>query len=228
MIARALKWAGGFFVDELPFLLLAGIGLFAFGCWVGHVNTANAEAAKQLKQSRQLTQLLDKAAEISRRETATLRDELATLQADKEALEERLNHVPLVVSRVPACPPRAVVARAPGAEPAAAGAPAEAAPRPARADGADGLQLTAGAVRLWNDALTGLRVPGDRRGAAAGAERAGAAGAEVGEEDDAAGTALSVADAWANHITNASSCREDRARLARLTAAVRERQNLNP
>lgn len=80
---------------------------------------------------------------------------------------------------------------------------------PAPGAGGDGVRLTAHAVRLWDSALAGADVP-----------RAGCTAADPTAPACAADAGVTLADALANHATNAALCAQDRANLLQLQAAV--------
>lgn len=81
------------------------------------------------------------------------------------------------------------------------------APSEARVAGSAGLgdSLSLGAVWMWNSALDPDSVPA-----------AACDSADSAQQTCAAGSAVSLWDAWDNHAVNARSCAEDRLRLQRL------------
>lgn len=83
---------------------------------------------------------------------------------------------------------------------------------PTRLDRGPAVRLSAHALRLWNSALAGRDVPVGACGSADPTAGACAAGVDT-----------TLDEAWANHITNATSCAIDRARLAQLIEFLRRR-----
>ena len=176
-------------------------GGFGLGYWAGDHNRNNAWLAKQAKVERQAK--ADYEAEVKRGNDASgaFLVEHQAMQSNFQNLTEKFNglskRVPLVVAGRPdACSTRADrvdAQRSPklqpgpqaldGSEPAGAASPV----------------LTAGAVWMWNSALTGTDQP------------AGACGSlDTTEAACAAATTATIDDAWANHKTNAQLCAEDR------------------
>jgi len=171
-------------------------------------------------------------AEIARGEQASrayatdfgdLTTRYATLQAQFHALTPR---IPLALHLAPARPVQPAASRTTG--PVASGPPPSAVvateaagqaptlvPGVAEVDSdraAGDLVLSAGAVWMWNSALVGTDVP------------AGACStADTSESACAAGTTISLVDAWRNHARNAQSCAEDRLRYQRLIDFLQSR-----
>lgn len=200
------------------------LALLLGGVWMGHYLAgleAEADQAKQLRAVR-------KQANQDRRDADTRYDALAEqLRANARyatTLEERYRHAaPLAVvsrpdSRALACRP--VQPAQPvftddadaAAAPRVGGAQADAGVATA-APGPD-VQLSLGAVSLWNSALAAADVAA---GACSPADPASAA--------CAAASTAGLEDAWANHRSNALSCAEDRARLTELIALIKQRQD---
>jgi len=65
---------------------------------------------------------------------------------------------------------------------------------------------------MWNSALAGTDVPARS-----------CSTADASKPSCAAGTAISLADAWHNHARNAQSCAEDRLRYQRLIDFLQSR-----
>ena len=118
----------------------------------------------------------------------------------------------------------ALAAQPPAADHAAAPAPAgpngAAPPAPLAGElvaAGTELQLSLGAVRLWDSALGGRRRPASLA-------------ADTCPADDPAASACALAagitlrDAWLNHTANASRCAQDRSQLEQLIALLRERE----
>lgn len=151
---------------------------------------------------------------------AELQQTLSASTAFTTALQQGPAHAaPITVARTSACRPvaahRAAIHAAPHAgavaqPPQPAPAAASAAPPPVLAERADAGpadpgadHLTAGAVSLWNSALRGVPLASGACGTADAPDGACAAAAPGG---------LTVAHAWANHLTNAQLCRDNSAR----------------
>lgn len=174
---------------------------------VGEAQERARWEARQMKVERQAQQ--DFAANVQLGNQAAA-DQLADerqVRRHADGLTTERRHATLTLPP-PAC--LAPVARAelqPDASPPAA--PAAEPP-----GGADGVRLTADAVRLWNSALAGHDVP------------AGACGADAAAGGPCAANAgLTVADAWDNQAANALACRIDRARLTRLQTYLKQTEN---
>ena len=177
--------------------LVVVVAIAGLGYWAGDHNRNNAWLAKQGQIEREAHKQYQ--AEVKRGETASgaYLKAYQNMQNQFESLTEKFHAVrkrsPLVVS-------------APGA--ACAGAVAGSGPSAAGADTGfanDVPVLTAGAVWMWNSALTGRDQP------------AGACSALDGSPAACAvATPLTLDDAWDNHATNAQLCAEDRLAHQRL------------
>lgn len=88
----------------------------------------------------------------------------------------------------------------------------------AAAPGADGTALSDDAVSLWNGALFAAS------GASAPAAAHPCTAADAARGACAPGPAVTLSQAWANHITNATACAAQREQLSELIATVRQRQ----
>ncbi len=210
----------------LPYIIASWLvvaALFGLGYQLGS-HRANA-AWQDKSQKAQLAAARQYQAEVKRGEAAatrylaqftTLKDSYETLHTQAAALRQR---VPLFAGNGsrPLCPPDHIALAAPHGAPAAppaTGAPTAAADIPATqlphgsAHGVAGLELSLGAVWLWNSALAGADIP-------AGACRAATAASQP-EAACAPSSGLTADDAWANHAANAQSCAEDRQRHQRL------------
>lgn len=181
---------------------LAGLILLAFACggsyWLGDHHRNNAWLAKQGEIVRKAHEKYEAEVERGNKAVGNYLDDLHAKELDYEALETRFKELrkstPLVVRQVAEC-----------AAPAAAPEPATAAPgRVERPAGAQ-LELSLGALRLWNSALTGRDAPAGACGTDAAAPGACALGA-----------GRTLDDAWDNHAANAKRWNEDRLRCTRL------------
>lgn len=154
------------------------------------------------------------------------------IDAAASATQAEIPHVPLaVVSCARNDRPRAGTAVRSPVRVGAASSADDVRPQPGdgsadqvRGDGG-AVRLSAGGVRLWNDALTGRGgyLPSDSCSDAEARGEACAAGTASGQpsRDDSESTELTLADAWINHTTNAASCARDRVRLDALTQLLR-------
>lgn len=88
-------------------------------------------------------------------------------------------------------------------------------------DGSDGAAsgalLTAGAVWMWDSALTGTDQPANTCGAA-----------DTSPAACAAATKVTLDDAWANHTTNAEACAKNRLEHQQLIDLIQQRQGAKP
>lgn len=199
----------------LAALALYGWGAFELGRDVESATWLQAQA-DQVKRDREA---YDDSLRLANRAAAAAIDDARQVRAFAATLQSEMRDAqrpPLAVCS-PAAARRAVPVRAGGGAARATAEPAELAPAaeaaaPAGVD-PDRVLLTADAVRLWDSALAGVRVP------------AGACGADGTPADAcAAATGYDLDDAWGNHITNASSCAEDRARYRRLIDYLQQTQ----
>lgn len=195
--------------QSLALRVLAAVGVlmmaFCVGAWWGHeqaITTADADRARAADKALRQYQ---RAVNDGQAAAEALREQLRAKGRYQVTVEERLRHASLIVPG--AAPAKAQCA---GAAPAivtdsaaAAEAPAALAPTPGpELDARDvGLQLSLGAVSLWNSALAGADVAAGACGAADPTQPACAAGAGI-----------TLAEAWANHAQNAASCAADRTR----------------
>lgn len=157
------------------------------------------------------------------------------------ALQLEADHVPILVpaagARAAGCPAaaagrpvrRAAPAARPGFVASQPGQP-QRDPEPDQAEAsqsgaaADDLVLSSVALCMWNAPYTasgGDQLP-------AHADAAAAAIAEACAAEGGAPSGVSVRDALKNHLTNATSCQQDRARLDELTAPLRAWQMQAP
>ncbi len=204
-------------MNSLAVRALAALGyslaLLLGGVWMGHHLAgveADAAQAKVLKAERVKA---DKDRRDADARFDALNEQLRAKGRYATTLEERSRHAaPLaVVSRAVACSPVQL------AQPVFTDGAAAAAPRvgDTQADLAQpAVQLSLGAVSLWNSALAGSDVAADS-----------CSPADPASPACAAASTASLEDAWANHRSNALSCAEDRARLAALTALIKQRQD---
>lgn len=184
----------------------------AFCFYGGYQYSDNAWQARQAKQVK--AQALADQAEQVRSDKAARQviDERLALEKSYADLKEKFDAFtsrgPLVVWRngasavcdtgaVPGGVPSGAVApgQPPGHGPAGSSSP----------DAGAAISLSAGAIWMWNSALTGTDTPAGACGAADPTSPACAADAGV-----------SIAAAWANHTANAQACASDRLRHQRL------------
>jgi hypothetical protein len=180
-------------------LLILGLALLAGGYRWGSTAADNQHAATQLKKERAAATQFQQ--EVQRGQTASLvhQAEARELNASYSQLQEVFNdykkRYPLLVRR--AATPGTAVAPATTATPGATGCINLVAVPDTAAD-AD-TQLSAGAVWMWNSALTGANAP---LGACSLADQS--------EPACAVEAGVTLADAWANHAENARLCAQDR------------------
>ena len=91
------------------------------------------------------------------------------------------------------------------------------APDPVNSDDLAGPLLTAGAVWMWNSALTGKDQPANTCGAV-----------DPTAPACAVATSITLDDAWDNHATNAQICAEDRLFHQRLIDLLKQREGIAP
>lgn len=137
-------------------------------------------------------------------------------------LQDQLNAIQRIARNVKSF---SLVAPVSAGQPACAGCyrPDEELEQRARLPGRDSspVDLSLGAVWLWNAALTGQAAPAGACSIDAGTGQASAACAST--------SGLSLDAAWANHTTNAASCALDRANHQRLINFINQReQSLAP
>ena len=193
----------------LPLLAMAWLG---FGFYSGYQYSDNAWQARQAKQVQAQAQALQAEqvrSEAAAREAIDERLAWEKSYADlKEKFDAFTSRGPLVVWRngasavcdtgaVPGGVPSGAVApgQPPGHGPAGSSSP----------DAGAAVSLSAGAVWVWNSALTGTDTPAGACGAADTANPACAVDAGV-----------SIEAAFANHTANAQACAADRLRHQRL------------
>lgn len=159
--------------------IVFGLVLFVAGLGTGVHFAHQAARAEADEQLHEQIRLGTKA-------STELQAELRGAQDYARDLERRARHVPFVAAAaaLPASAASAAVDRAP-------------------------VHLTAGAVSVWNSALTGADVPANSCGPADPASRT-----------CAAATDLTVDDAAENQRVNAELCRQDRIQLQRLINAA--------
>lgn len=199
-------------------LVAASAALLSAGGWVGHTVTDNAWEAKQAKEREQQRQQYE--AEVARGDKASTnylnehRDQEERYgQLDDSFKQFRARSGLYAASRV--APPVAVAGAAPAADPT----------EEATAPGCVVVQLEVdaepppfnlGAIWMWNSALAGGNTPAGACGTDAAASEADPACAES--------SGLNADDAWDNHIANAKSCAEDRARYRHLIEFLKGRE----
>jgi hypothetical protein len=214
----------------LPYILFSWLvvaALFGLGYQFGS-HRANA-AWQDESQKAQLAAAAQYQAEVKRGEVAathyldeftTLKDRYETLHTQATALRQR---VPLFAGNGsrPLCPTGPLSVAAAIGAPAPSGATASVTDTPATqlpdgsAHGAAGLELSLGAVWVWNSALAGADTPAGSCGAATAASQPGTACAPS--------SGLTADDAWANQADNAQSCAADRQRYQRLIDFLKRR-----
>lgn len=210
MSALAVRWLAG---------LLCTLAVAAGSYWAGDHNRNNAWLAKQAVVDRDAHAKY--VAEVVRGDKAmgNLITEHQALQSNFQNLTEKFNglskRVPLVlVGGGSAC--------ATGPDSLGIGRLGKPRPQPEALDGrelssGDGPRLTAGAVWMWNSALTGTDQP------------AGACGAnDTTSAACAAATEATLDDAWANHRANAQTCAEDRLGHKSLIDFLNKRASTKP
>jgi hypothetical protein len=210
--------------------LLVAFGLAALAFTAGFAGGAQHErqaaAAKAAAEAAAQQRTLAAERTEGDKAVAGLRQQLEQARSYQQTLAQRIAHAPLVANA--RCPQPPLVGRAGGsAVPGGVGgggagdrggiaadpaAPPGAALPDAGAGGGD-IRLSLGAVSLWNSALFGLDLP-------AGACRAD----DPASPACAADAGIGLADAWANHATNAATCAADRARYAALIGYLTQRQ----
>lgn len=157
---------------------------------------ALARTRAALAGAQQALQARAAAAEHDAATLARLGLRVARISATEAQLTERLAHVQLLAAAADAAP----CAAAPGA------------------DGAADPALSDAAVRLWNGALFAAS------GASAPAAVHPCTAADAALGACAPGPAVTLSQAWANHITNAAACAAQREQLSELIATVRQRE----
>lgn len=199
---------------------LLSLAMSGASYWMGDHNRNNAWLAKQLTQERAYHEAVQvearrgqAAAAQSINEQQALQKSYATLESKFDALTRR---GPIVVYRAGngssgACGERV--------DAAAGGKPDQAAnvPGSGSAGGAFDLDLSLGAVWVWNSALAGTDTPAGACGAA-----------DTSPEACAAGSGISLEAAWANHAANAQTCASDRLRHQRLIDFISAAQGTAP
>jgi hypothetical protein len=205
-------------MTALAVRLLLVLALLAGAYWAGDHNRNNAWLAKQAKVERQAK--VDYEAEVKRGDVAVgaLVAEARTLQTNFQNLTEKFNglskRVPLVVAA------RTGSACAAGASPLGLDPGAQLQARPEALGGSerdsDSAVLTAGAVWMWNSALTGTDQPSGACGSA-----------DTSEVACAVATPIDLDDAWANHRANAQTCALNRLAHDRLIDFLTTKEKTN-
>jgi len=206
-----LRWAASV-------LLAAGLG--GLGYYAGDHNRNNAWLAKQATQERDHREAVQ--AEVRRSQAAAAKSisEQQALQTSYATLESKFNALvlrgPIVVFRAVSGSSGTCGERV---DAAVGGKPDQAAnvPDSGSAGGSFGLDLSLGAVWVWNSALAGTDTPAGACGAA-----------DTSPEACAAGSGISLEAAWANHVTNAKTCASDRLRHQRLIDYITAAQGTAP
>lgn len=185
-------------------VLALAAALCGAGYLAGDHNRNNAWLAKQATQERLAREALQ--AEVTRGQeaaTQSIKSQQA-LQQSYATLETQFNELnlrgPLVVYRA------GLAGTGAGGQHAGLAADSqhdEAADAPGGSgpDGPSGLDLSLGAVWVWNSALAGTDTPAGACGAA-----------DTAAEACATASGIPLEAAWANHVANAKSCAIDRLR----------------
>ena len=201
-------------------LLAAALG--GFGYWAGDHNRNNAWQALQTAQAQLAGEaLLAEAQRSQAAATQSIKEQYA-LQDSYSTLEDKFNELnrrgPLVVFRSggglgPAggCGGGAAVGAVPGQDAGVAGVGGY------RVGGNAGIDLSLGAVWVWNSALAGTDAPAGACGAA-----------DTTAEACAAASGIPLEAAWANHVENAKSCAIDRLRHQHLIDFLTAAQGTAP
>lgn len=203
-------------------IVAIAVALLAAGSyWAGDHNRNNAWLAKQATQERLAGEALE--AEVLRSQAAATQSikSQQALQQSYATLETKFDELtlrgPLVVFRAVAVTGDADLKRV--GPLAGEGADHTAAIPSSRGggDGSAGLDLSFGAVWVWNSALAGVDTP------------AGSCGtADTAAEACAAGSGISIEAAWVNHAANAKSCASDRLRHQQLIDYITTSQGTAP
>ena len=205
----------GFVLALALALVWGGAGYLA-----GDHNRNNAWVAKQATQERLAREALQ--AEVDRGQAAAAQSikSQQALQQSYATLETQFNELnlrgPLVVFGA------GHVDSSAGGERADVGVVSEPdqaahAPGSGGAGGHSGLDLSFGAVWLWNSALVGTDAPAGACGAA-----------DTAAEACAAASGIPLEAAWANHVDNAKSCAIDRLRHQHLIDFLTAAQGTAP
>lgn len=199
-------------------LLAAALG--GFGYYAGDHNRNNAWLAKQATQERLAGEALE--AEVQRSQAAAAQSikSQQALQQSYATLETKFSELtlrgPIVVFHAGHSGSGAGDQRADsvaGVEPDQA----TVVPDSSGGDGHSGLDLSFGAVWVWNSALAGVDTPAGACGAA-----------DTAAETCAAGSGVSIEAAWANHVANAQTCASDRLRHQHLIDYITAAQGTAP
>lgn len=208
---------------RLAGLVLAAVLLFTGGIGVGHHwASVKADAARTKAADKALADY-QRGVEEGNAVATAVREQLAEKGRYMAKLEERLNRAPLItVSPTRTGHPAAACAvpgggaadlsghgLTAGSEPLAGQQPLD---HPGDAGSADPV-LSLAAVSLWNSALAGADVP-------AGACRSD----DPTSAACAAGSGITLYEAWQNHAANAFACAADRARHQGLIDFITRRQ----
>lgn len=214
-------------------LMLCGLAMAAMTWVIDKRGIQITQLQTQLKAQQQAVAERDRAWDNAQTALRALHTTTLALETAHAQLSQA--HRDLVAQRVPRLvrPPSAhgpahghCIATEPVQPPAAISQPLPAQPGAASpptvdqtggpGDPADGIELTLGAVWLWNSALSDQPSP---VGACNPLERTAAAHAAC-----AAPSGLSIDDVLANQAANAKSCAQDRAQLAVLIDLIRKHQ----
>jgi hypothetical protein len=194
--------------QSLALRALAAVGVlmmsFCVGAWWGHEQATLMADADRTRAADKALRQYQRAVNDGQAAAEALREQLRAKGIYQATVEERLRHATLIVpGAAPAKAQCTAAAPAIVTDSAAATPPVAPAPTPGpELDARDvGLQLSLGAVSLWNSALAGADVAAGACGAADPTQPACAAGAGI-----------TLAEAWANHAQNAASCAADRTR----------------
>ncbi len=192
MSALAVRLLGG---------LLLMLAVASGSYWAGDHNRNNAWLAKQATVERDAHSKYEAEVKHGDEAVGSFVVEHQAMQSDFQNLTEKFNglskRVPLVVAD------GARSACAAGASSLGLDPGAQLQPRPETLGSGeragDSPVLTAGAVWVWNSALTGTDQPSGSCGSL-----------DTSEAACAVATSATLDDAWANHRTNAQACAENR------------------
>lgn len=206
--------------------LVVGVHLVYRSGYSAGAEAKEAELAAQVAEQRREDQRL------ASQMVATARAQQASAMELAEQLKQEVGDAKHALVRAPRCA-AAAGPRGRAADGAAAGAGVGGAPGAISGTGITrgrggaelqpqlpddvGLRLTGHAVRVWNGALFG---PADARDPGRAAPRPD--GADPADAD--ATTALTLEDAWRNHIDNATACRLNRLAHQQLLDFIQARQ----
>jgi hypothetical protein len=191
---------------QLLCAVLFALGAYASGYYSGGASATAKHELKQAKADKQARAAYDAKQRQGEQAAAAYLEADRALATQFQTLTEKFNVLrrttPLVTYRpgLFACNSGGAIRPQPDASsPAQPYAPDAPAPAIQAAPDDTGIALTAGAVWMWNSALTGVDQPTHSCGAL-----------DPTSPACAAGTSLTLDAAWDNHITNAQVCAANR------------------